>query len=57
MIWYYAKHQQNLPKKLTEIVQAIEYVQGIPTEMDSLFDRNVNGLFILDNIMDEATQD
>ena len=57
IIWCYAKHQPNLLQELTEIVQAIEYVQGIPSEIDSLFDRNFNNLIILDDMMDEATQD
>ena len=35
----------------------MEYVQEIPSEIDSLFDRNVNNLIILDDMMDEATQD
>ena len=57
IIWYYAKNQPNLLKKLTEILQAIEYVQGIPSEMGSFFDRNTNILIIIDDIMDEAAQD
>ena len=32
-------------------------MQGIPSEIDSLFDRNVNNLIILENTMDEVTQD
>ena len=32
-------------------------LQGIPSEIDSLFDRNVNNLIILDDMMDNATQD
>ena len=43
--------------QLTEILRAIEYVQGIPSERDSMFDCSVNNLIILDNMMDEATQD
>ena len=43
--------------QLTEILRAIEYVQGIPSERDSMFDWSVNNLIILDNMMDEATQD
>ena len=40
-----------------EVVQAVDYVQGILSEIDSLFDRNVNNLIILDDMMDEVTQD
>ena len=32
-------------------------MQGMPSEIDSLFDRNVNSLIILENTMDEVTQD
>ena len=32
-------------------------MHGIPSEIDSLFDRNVNNLIILENTMDEVTQD
>ena len=57
IIWCYAKHQLNLLKELTEIVQAIEYVQGISSKTDSLFHRNVSSYIILDGLMDQATQD
>ena len=57
IIWCYAKHQPNLLKELIEVVQVVEYVQGIPPEIDSLFDRNANNLIILDDMMDKATQD
>ena len=40
-----------------EVVQVVEYVQGMLPEIDSLFDRNVNNLIILDDMMDNATQD
>ena len=57
IVWRYAKHHPNFLKELMEVVQAVDYVQGIPSEIDSLFDRNVNNLIILDNMMDEVTQD
>ena len=57
IIWCYAKHQPNLLKELIEVVQVVECVQGIPPEIDSLFDRNANNLIILDDMMDKATQD
>ena len=57
IIWCYTKHQHNLLNELTEILPTIEYVQGIPSGVDSVFDRSVNNLIILDDMMDEATQD
>ena len=57
VIWCYAKQQPNLLSDLKKILPAIEYVQDIPSEMDSMFDRSVNNLMIFCNMMDEATQD
>ena len=57
VIWCYAKDQPDLLSELTEILSAIEYVQGITSEMDSIFDRSVINLILLDDMMDEATQD
>ena len=37
--------------------QSNKILQGIPSERDSMFDCSVNNLIILDNMMDEATQD
>ena len=56
-MWCYAKDQLDLLSQLTEILSAMEYVQGITSEMDSIFDRSVINLIILDDMMDEATQD
>ena len=39
-----------------EIGQAIEYVQDIPSETDRN-DQNVNNLIIIEDMMDNATQD
>ena len=44
-------------KELADIVQEIDYVQGIPLEMYSLFDQNINNLILLDHMIDEATLD
>ena len=57
VIWCYANHQPDLLSELTETLPAIEYVQGKPWEMDSMSDRSVNNLIILDDMMDEAAQD
>ena len=51
------KTSTEFVERIDEVAQAVEYVQGIPPEIDSSFDRNVNNLITLDNMMDEATQD
>ena len=57
IIWCYTKHQPDLLNELTEIPSTIEYAQGIPSEVDSMYDRSVNNLIILNDMMDEALQD
>ena len=51
------KHPPDFLNELTEIFSTIEYVQGILSEVDSMVDRSVNNLIILDDMMDEAMQD
>ena len=57
IIWCYTKHHPDLLNELTEIPSTTEYAQGILSEVDSMFDRSVNNLIILNDMMHEATQD
>ena len=57
IVWCYTKHQPDLYKQLIAINSSIEYVHGIPTDIDTMFNRNINNLIVLDDMMDEATQD
>ena len=57
IVWCYAKHQSNLYKELLNLNSDIEYVHGIPADIDIMFDRNKNNLIVLDDMMDEASQD
>ena len=57
IVWCYTKHQPVLYKQLIAINSNIEYVHEIPTDIDTMFNRETNNLIILDDMMDEATQD
>ena len=57
IVWCYTKHQSELYKQLIVINSNIEYVHGIPTNIDTIFDRETSNLIILDDMMDEASQD
>ena len=57
IMWVYAKHQPDLLEELMSIDKNIEYVDGIPQDLESTFDRNVMNLIILDDMMDEASKD
>ena len=57
IVWCYAKHQPKLFYELKDLMPAIEYVQGIPENLDEYFDRNSKNLIILDDLMDESGDD
>ena len=54
IVWCYAKHQPALLDELLKIVPGIEYVEGIPENLESMFNRSVSNLVILDDLMDEG---
>ena len=57
MVWCYAKHQPELFEELMKINPNIEYVQGIPSDINTMFDRKINNVVILDDMMDEGADD
>jgi len=57
IIWCYSKHQPELYQELMDINSRIEYVEGIPTDLERMFDKKTNNLIILDDMMNEASQD
>lgn len=57
IVWCYTKHQPELLKELLDIEPNIEYVQGIPSNIEEMFDRKVNNLIVLDDMMSEASND
>ena len=50
----YAKHQQYLFEELMKM--NMEYVKGIPGELDKNFKKNKRNFIILDDLMDEASK-
>ena len=48
------KHQQYLFEELTKM--NLEFVEGIPGELDKYFKKNKRNLIILDDLMDEASK-
>lgn len=57
IVWCYIKHQPELYKELMQINKDIEYNEGIPTQLEDMFDRKQRNLIILDDMMDEASDD
>lgn len=57
IVWCYIKHQPELYRELMIINTTIEYVEGIPVDLDEMFNRKQKNLIILDDMMDEVAQD
>ena len=57
IVWCYSKHQPKLYQELMQINSNIEYVEGIPLQVNTMFDRKNKNLIILDDMMDEASDD
>lgn len=51
------KHQPELLNEYLSIYPTIEYVKGIPTNVNIIFDRNQPNLLILDHKMDDGNGD
>ena len=60
IVWCYAKHQQDLFEELMNEEMReemnVEYVGGVPGELDKYFKKNKRNLIILDDLMDEASK-
>ena len=56
-VWCYAKHQPELYRQLKDIDEKIEYIEGIPSELNEMFDQEKVNMLILDDMMDEASGD
>ena len=54
IVWCYAKHQQDLFEEFMKM--SVEYVEGIPGELDKYFKKNKRNLIMLDDLMDEASK-
>lgn len=57
IVWCYTKHQADLYQHLINIIPNIEYVEGIPTNLETMFSKETTNLIIFDDMMDEATAD
>ena len=57
VVWCYTKLQQKLYQELLNINPEIEYVLGIPTNLEEMFDASKNNLIVLDDMMDEGADD
>ena len=54
IVWCYGKHQPALFDELIKIEPNIEYIEGIPENLSTMFNKNIPSLIIIDDLMDDS---
>ena len=57
IVWCYLKHHPDLFEELLAVDSSIEYVHRLPSDIESIFDCSTDNIIMLDDMMDEASQD
>ena len=57
IVWCYGKHQPQLLAELKSYFPNIEYIHGLPSDLDEMFDITKTNLLVLDDLMDQASSD
>ena len=55
IVWFYGRYQPDLFQSLCKEVPNIEFYQGLPSNIESLFDRSKRNLCIIDDLMQTAS--
>ena len=51
IVWFYGRHQPDLFCSLTEEIPSIEFYEGLPTNIEVMFDRSKHNICIIDDLM------
>ena len=55
IVWFYGRHQPDLFRSLTQETPCIEFYEGLPTNIEVMFDRNKRNICIIDDLMQSAS--
>ena len=55
IVWFYGRHQPNLFCSLTQEIPSIEFYEGLPTNIEVMFDRIKHSICIIDDLMQSVT--
>ena len=55
IVWFYGRHQPDLFCSLTEEIPSIEFYEGLPTNIEVMFDRSKRNICIIDDLMQSAS--
>ena len=55
IVWFYGRHQPDLFCSLTQEIPCIEFYEGLPTNIEVMFDRSKRNICIIDDLMQSAS--
>ena len=55
IVWFYGRHQPDLFCSLTQEIPSIEFYEGLPTNIEVMFDRSKRNICIIDDLMQSAS--
>ena len=55
IVWFYGRHQPDLFRSLTQEIPCIEFYEGLPTNIEVMFDRSKQNICIIDDLMQSAS--
>ena len=55
IVWFYGRHQPDLFRSLTQEIPCIEFYEGLPTNIEVMFDRSKRNICIIDDLMQNAS--
>ena len=55
IVWFYGRHQPDLFCSLTQERPCIEFYEGLPTNIEVMFDRSKRNIYIIDDLMQSAS--
>ena len=55
-VWFYGRHQPDLFCSLTQEILGIEFYEGLPTNIEVMFDRGKCNICITDDLMQSGSE-
>ena len=55
IVWFYGRHHPDLFCSFTQEIPSIEFYEGLPTNIEVMFDRSKRNICIIDDLMQSAS--
>ena len=55
IVWFYGRNQPDLFRSLTQEIPCIEFYEGLPTNIEVMFDRRKQNICIMDDLMQSVS--